>query len=897
MGAFLQNLRRGGARGEDLAVFQELADRIEGQRAALEELVRHADRSIGQLERLGTMGERLNTLERQMSAVEQLVNRLAEADSALAGLQARQNRSDEKLTASAEQVDRIQGQVSSLVQAGETADRLREDLTGFLALQGPFAQLKNDLELAQNQLEGHRADLGRMREQHDSTLKNASSAASRLQSVETDWNRMSQRLSETEHRVAGIEQLVTSLSPVTEGVTQARRQLATTKAAADQLAQRMAALEQQREAVDRATGRVEHLGTLMRQVDAGMERQEEYARSLAEIGARLESLTSTQGTLLDRGRQLADRLQQLDNVEGSAQRELAALKEALQQNAERIALEEKSLEGLTERVADLRRGLSDCEGRLSEMGETSQAVSNLTGKAETLGAQVVSLAAEVSAVQELAGKVRATSAQVDRLDTLLDTLTPRVEELEEVGPRLEAATRDLAMLSRSHEAIREAGEQMRRSEEQIARTRESLTTTDSWLGETERSVSALRQDVAGLDRMRSTVDTLRQETEQLTASLNVVETRRGLLDDVQRRLTEAAGLGATIEERSRALQERLSSSEGLLTALTPRLEEVGRASSQLVGLSADLRDLEQRVRQVQGTVSHVETRSGDLKSLADRLHDLARDVDQRQAALERTTEHLERASALRQEAAEAAESLGSRTREIAAALETAGERLAGLEGLSHSLDGRVEILQSVQERITGFELKLAEWRSTEQQLAQAVDQASSRQATISKLEAEIRGMYELAERTMADVRSITEAGPQVSQTRAELDTLLARLGDADSALRTLDTRKRQLEQAEERLAYADVMLGDVRSSLEALLSQKAQIDYVLEKAAALSLQARQAEALIDTLREERRLTDRVHSAISELRRTDRSDRPEEQVARVTLPRIQKPDVAESEIEG
>jgi DNA repair exonuclease SbcCD ATPase subunit len=886
MAAFLQNLRRGAVRGEELVVYQELAERLEGQRAALEELVRHADRSIGQLERLGTMGERLNGLERQMSAVEQLVNRLAEADSALAGLQSRQTRADERLTAATAEMERIQSQMQSMSEAGQAADKLKDDLSGFLALQGPFAQLKSDFELAQGQLDGHRADITRMREQHDATMKNAGAAVTRLQSVESDWNRLTQRLAETEHRVAGIEQLVSSLSPVTEGVTQARRQLATTKAAADQLAQRMAALEQQREAVDRATGRVEHLGTLMRQVDAGMERQEEYARALAEIGARLESLTSNQSTLLDRGRQLADRLQQLDSVEGSAQRDLSALKEALQQNAERIQLEEKGLEGLTERVADLRRGLNECESRLSSLGETSQNLTGVSARAESLGGQVQSLASDLAGLQELAARVRSTANEVERLDDSVSRLSPRVQQLEEMEPKLDAATRDLAQLGRSHEAIREASEQMRRSEEQVARTRESLTSTDSWLSETERNVAALRQDVAGLDRMRSTVDTLRQETEQLNASLQVVESRRGLVDDVQRRLTDAVGLGATIEERSRALAERLASSEGLLSALTPRLEEVGRASSQLVGLSADLRDLEQRVRLVQGTVTGVESRTGDLQSLADRLHDLAHDVDQRQAALERTTEHLERASALRQEAAAAAESLGLRTREIDSALEQAGERLSGLEGLSRSLDGRVEALQSVQERITSFELKLAEWRSTEQQLAQAVDQAASRQATIAKLEAEIRSMYELAERTQTDVRAITEAGPQVAQTRQELDALLSRLGEADSALHTLDVRKRQLEQAEERLAHADVMLIDVRSSLESLLSQKAQIDFVLEKAAALSLQARQAEALIDTLREERRLTDRVHTAISDLRRSERTENPE---PRVTLPRIQKPE--------
>ena len=131
------------------------------------------------------------------------------------------------------------------------------------------------------------------------------------------------------------------------------------------------------------------------------------------------------------------------------------------------------------------------------------------------------------------------------------------------------------------------------------------------------------------------------------------------------------------------------------------------------------------------------------------------------------------------------------------------------------------------------------------------------------------------------IRAITEAGPQVSQTRQELDMLLARLGEADNALHTLDTRKRQLEEAEERLAHADVMLADVRGSLETLVSQKTELDFVLEKAAALALQARQAEALIDTLREERRLTDRVHSAISDLRRGERASGEK----RISLPKV------------
>jgi DNA repair exonuclease SbcCD ATPase subunit len=85
MAAFLSNLRRSGS-AEDLAELQQLVTRLESQRGSLEQLVQHADRSIGQLQRLGTLGERVNTLERQLSGIEHLAARLGAAESQRAGL-------------------------------------------------------------------------------------------------------------------------------------------------------------------------------------------------------------------------------------------------------------------------------------------------------------------------------------------------------------------------------------------------------------------------------------------------------------------------------------------------------------------------------------------------------------------------------------------------------------------------------------------------------------------------------------------------------------------------------------------------------------------------------------------------------------------------------------------
>jgi len=59
-----------------------------------------------------------------------------------------------------------------------------------------------------------------------------------------------------------------------------------------------------------------------------------------------------------------------------------------------------------------------------------------------------------------------------------------------------------------------------------------------------------------------------------------------------------------------------------------------------------------------------------------------------------------------------------------------------------------------------------------------------------------------------------------------------------------------------------------------LESQKAMVDYVVQKAGALAFQAKQAEALIESLREERELTSRVKTAFARLRE-DGEAKPQE----------------------
>jgi hypothetical protein len=79
---------------------------------------------------------------------------------------------------------------------------------------------------------------------------------------------------------------------------------------------------------------------------------------------------------------------------------------------------------------------------------------------------------------------------------------------------------------------------------------------------------------------------------------------------------------------------------------------------------------------------------------------------------------------------------------------------------------------------------------------------------------------------------------------------------------------RQLAMALERLGRAVALLLGVRSGLEALQGQKAIVDQAVEKAGSLRFLLKQAEAMIDTLREEREVTARMSNAVAVVREAD-----------------------------
>ncbi len=420
-------------------------------------------------------------------------------------------------------------------------------------------------------------------------------------------------------------------------------------------------------------------------------------------------------------------------------------------------------------------------------------------------------------------------------------------------------------LSRSREAMQENLEQMRMVYHEIMRVREGQSETEAWLATTEDSLARVQEQLAGLDTMTPTVEAVRRECERVSDSMTAIESRGDFVDDVHRRLGELAALGSEIDARSQGLQSRMQTVEERFVTLASKSEDADRVGKLMGSVTASVEDAERRIAEVGKLINSLENRSEEMQSLSERVRFLGQELDQRQSALEKATENLERAAALREEIAGDIQQLEELSQAVGGKAGSAEKRAARLDTQLEELKNRSQMLAAVEKRFDEFDAQLKKWELSEVEMSRALDRLDARQTTVDSLQADIKHMFEMAERTVEDARAISAAQQEMQATRGELEATLERLRASDQLAEGLEERKRKIEQAEARLARAEALMIDIQSSLETLESQKAMVDYVVQKAGALAFQAKQAEALIESLREERELTNRVKTAFARLR--------------------------------
>jgi chromosome segregation ATPase len=591
-----------------------------------------------------------------------------------------------------------------------TVVALKGDLEGLLGLEGRFDAIDQSAGALSDKLGGLTENFTQIATQQDQLLRTNADADARLAGFSERYNAMTGGLEEAERRVAKVEETLGPLARVAMQLPDTKRQLSTLHALGDHVSQKIAALEQQRDAVDRATARAERLSEMVQQVDRQIQQQQASAAFLTDLADDVGTMRTSHEELNERLASASERQQQLEEEDRTRHDELVTLHETVRAQLataqDRFEFERVGLDTVSQRIVDLREGLTSMEDRFHRLGEAADAIS-------------------------------ATEHQAERLLAHTDTLAQKLSDLE---PKMDEVTSLRAELERMGKATQELRER--------------------------------------LDTIQDPVTTNIQAAEQRVADMEIAVTQ------LQARAQQVAGLSEQIKHASQQLAQGDSSLEQAMA----HLDEV-----------AELR------REASALVTQLQTHIGTLH-----------------------------------EGLTAARQQGSKLTEFA-----------------DTVQRRADKLESVEEAVTRFESRMADWEAAEQHLAQASEQTTNRQAAVDAVRDEMQRMFQVAEQTVEQVRSINDARSGLGESKEMLDDVMAKIQAVGKHAQTIDDRKLQFEEAEAQFSRIEALMLDMQSSMRTLQGQQAFLEQVVSVAGSLTFQAKQAEAMIATLRDERQMAERI----------------------------------------
>ena len=222
-------------------------------------------------------------------------------------------------------------------------------------------------------------------------------------------------------------------------------------------------------------------------------------------------------------------------------------------------------------------------------------------------------------------------------------------------------------------------------------------------------------------------------------------------------------------------------------------------------------------------------RPESIAGLQQRVDRITGEIDRRQHALAATTESLHGVTELRREAAEVVQSLENQVRALSADLRVAEEEAPKGGDDGARTDGQEGSLRLVDKRLIQFEEKLAQLDSTLR--ATARDEVREAHDTLERVQAK------------ADQMTLVLAG--------------------------IDTRRRRVEEAQQRPAKAYLVLMDIRGELDALEGQGASVDRLIETTGKLTYVEQEVASSLESLTERQQTIDVIRDDLKEVLYTAR----------------------------
>jgi len=375
--------------------FEQLLDSAASTTDRLREIDEPMSRASGVAEALS---ERLAQLEQRLEAAAQIALRFQELDDRAQALVQNQDRTANEVAAALSDTQQMRAAFDDFARRIDLAAGLKDRLESFLEIEKPFQELRGEADSIRNQIANTGEHLGRLRDQHERLMDAHKLALSKMEALDRRRDELGRSMTDKERRVASVEQAVQGMDGIQNTVEEVRRDINTVRALGDSVIQKTAALEAQREAVEKALAGAEDLERAMRTLDQAVRQQHENARSLAALQDRVSSLRSLHENVIERSDEITRMQREAAEQTTATRQDLAAMSDEMKSTVERFDFESRGLESVSERVADLRSALTDFENRFKGLAESSHTVAELGSRIQSMSATVQNLGGEVDQV-------------------------------------------------------------------------------------------------------------------------------------------------------------------------------------------------------------------------------------------------------------------------------------------------------------------------------------------------------------------------------------------------------------------------------------------------------------------------------------------------------------------
>ncbi|XP_039659555.1 golgin subfamily A member 1 isoform X2 [Perca fluviatilis] len=525
-----------------------------------------------------------------------------------------------------------------------------------------------------------------------------------------------------------------------------------------------------------------------------MEKMADMEKDKAVLSARIEEM-------MEQSLALFQKRDDLDELEGFQQQELAKVKHMLLKKEEQLSQRDQELQQKEAEVQSAKQGLSEARRKLQALEKQHEESCRLNSEFEIEREELLLLREEADkkiselegGCQELQSVIQQVSEDFQKSQSMVSTLERSLQELQTEHDALKLQQQKAAVTEEDKERLLV---DLQKKVTSLERRLHGNLSQDEHLQELLQEKSSLEQSLeetrAELLLVRTnhadTVSSLETQVSRMSCSITELQTLLRHKDDSSRAYRERTDTQiANLEQKVQESSERLKSAEHQITEKQQHMaKQLGEWSAEKAFLDQQVcllqQQSEEKTSRLEESITSLQT---ERQMLHDRMADLDKQRDEANATLSQRTGELEQCRA-------ELNSQQTVSTEIAKALE---ETRRQKEELQTQVGELTPSLQTSQQELSAVTEKLA---LREEDIKTLENEVQCRQASLVQLQQDVEQQRAQLEQMLLDKDSqlISLREELLSQTQ-QLDSCQARISYLEVEVETLTEQLHSREVCEE----------------------------------------------------------------------------------------------------